>query len=513
MALSPSYNMGLTQYQPPFDDGNGLWSSQVLGPDGKPARLTKGQRQDALMGSYDSIFAKSFQFAGFSPDALISSKGYQTLDDYYHQQGAVGVPVDAVRKACLNKGISVRAYARSQSELPSPDAQEIANHLKYDLDTIIDPETGNHQDPRHVLQELLYALYMGFQVTEMIWERRRNGRYKGKWYVKEFAAKPARQIGFRLDKRTMKPVAITSYTPETGYQITPGIPIPKVVRYTYDGQYGLPFGWGGGRRAYKHIWTIDNMYRFWNIFCEVYATPSVLVKAPPGRAQNLAAAALALMRQGSTVALPDNCEAEFMQVAQAGKTFFNEVITHHIAQIAYIFLYSTLTTQQGADGAGSDGGQSKTHENTTEYPICFARADVEFVINAQYVRRWLLYNYDEDALDIAPRISLGAWDSVDMYNMTQGFQTLVNIGNMHPSNPDIRSRLNLSPITAEEQSKLDADKQEAMDLQKMGLTAKGKPGQAAGAQPKKPAKNPAKKGVSNTGSVRNASSNGGRGRR
>ena len=242
----------------------------------RPARLRESERDEALMGSYESFQAVSFRIPPYHPDALIGSKGFKILDDQMNLTSA-RAPLNILRSAVLSKGVQVHSAVQEQSGLKFLKAQAFAEQLAYDLGHIKD-DAGNRQSFRHVLFELLYAIQVGFRVTEIIWRMHEDGPYKGKWGFSRFAAKPAQQIGFDLDLHTLAINSITSYTPLQGYEWN--IPIEKVLLYTFSPKDGLPYGSPVGRTIYKDTWSIDFLTRYWNLALEIFGSPFLLAKAP-----------------------------------------------------------------------------------------------------------------------------------------------------------------------------------------------------------------------------------------
>ena len=308
--------------------------------------------------------------------------------------------------------------------------------------------------------ELLYAIQVGFRVTEIIWRMHEDGPYKGKWGFSRFAAKPAQQIGFDLDLHTLAINSITSYTPLQGYEWD--IPIEKVLLYTFSPKDGLPYGSPVGRTIYKDTWSIDFLTKFWNLALEIFGSPFLLAKAPKGMLE-LARKALAQIRQGAPAVVPEGTDATLMQVAAGGLEGFKSAIEWHHQQCSFAYLHNTLSSGEGEHGSTSAGADA--HQDTGNYQYQFLRTDIEDLINFQLVERWFTYNFGTADMDLMPIISLGDWDAVDSKNVAGMFKTLVDMGNMHEDNPEIREKLKIKPASPEEMQKL---KQKRTERQQAG---------------------------------------------
>lgn len=428
-----------------FSEPQASSSLQVLGPNGQPARLSPVQRDQSLLGAYDSFNAISFRLPPFNPDALINSKGWQVLDDLL-SLSAVRAPYNILREAALYKGWSWSPQVDGKdADKTAPEytrAEEVAAALTYATGNIVD-QAGNCQDFRHVLWELLAAVHNGFAVSEINWQSMADGPYKGKWGFSSIAAKPCKQIGFDLDLGTLAVRSITSYTPLNGY--TFGLPVEKVLRYTFQPSNNLPYGNGLGRVAYKHGWSIDFLLKFWNIALEMFGSPFILGKAPPGKTLELARNVLAQIRQGAPPVLPTGVDAELIEIAGTGIAGFQAAVAYHTEQLALTYLGSTLTTGTSQGGGTNTNALGQVHQDTQDYGLGYVRTDLENVLTFQLARRFVRYNFGPEALRLTPRLSLGEWDAVDMQQMASAFGGLINNGVVHEAEPVVRSRMGLPP--------------------------------------------------------------------
>lgn len=415
---------------------------RILGPDGLPAGLSPEERFEELVGHYDSYEATSFRLAPYNPDAFISSKGFEALDEML-ALGAVRAPLNLIRDAVLYKGWKVVPAVNDRAHADYDQAKMFAEALEYVLTNIQD-EAGNRYDFRQSLFEMLYAIHTGFSVQEIIWRVLDSGPYAGRYGLSMLAYKPCKQIGFDLHKRTFAVQKITSYTPETGYQFD--IDVRRVLRYTFAPKDGLPHGMGVGRAGYKHSWSVDFLLRFWNIALEIYGSPFILGKAEPADI-GFAAAALQKIRQGAAPVLPKNVTADLIETTGASIASFKAACEYHGQQLALLYLGNTLTTGEGQRTGSMALG--KVHQSTQEYGLSGRRLDVEWVLNQQFVRRWMEHNWGEDSLALCPRISLGEWDSADMTLLADAFEKLVTGKIMHPAEDQIRERMGLEPISPE----------------------------------------------------------------
>jgi phage gp29-like protein len=406
----------------------------------KVARLRASERGGELLGAYQAYLATSYRLPPFSDDALLAQKGYAAVEDQL-SLSCVRAPFDIIRDAVLTKGWSwepafndtVRDGQRAEK------AREIAEALTFDCLNIVD-DADNCQDLRQVVRELLVAVHTGFHVTEICWRLHESGPNAGRWGFRCFASKPARQIGFDLDRRTLALNAITSYTPLTGYQFD--IPPEKCLLYTYSPKDSLPHGNGLGRVCYKHGWSFDFSLKFLNVAIETFAVPFLLAKAPKASLA-LVRDVLNQVRQGAPPVLPADADAELVELSGGGIASILSAVEMHRQACAMVYLHNTLTSGVGSEGGNRALGQ--VHQDTQQYGLDAIRTDVEMVMTHQLARRWMRYNFGPESMEFCPRFSLGQWDTGDRASLATTFETLVRMGTMHPDEPVIRRSLGLPP--------------------------------------------------------------------
>ena len=257
-----------------------------------------------LMGSYDGIFVTSYRYAPYNPDKLTSQKGFDLADDML-TYAACRANFNLKRYSILFGGWTIQAAVRDPLDSRMAEAQMYADFVRWCLENIAAP-TGLHQDFRSVLFEISRAAWDGFKVSEIGYKYLEDGPYAGRIGYQGFYHKPAKQIDFALDPRTMAVQAITSYTPGEGYDFD--IDVSRCVLYTHNPQAGLPHGMGDWRACYKNWFAADNLSKFLAIALERWGGPVLIAKYPAGNKQALsdAQAALSAIRQGAPAVIPDN---------------------------------------------------------------------------------------------------------------------------------------------------------------------------------------------------------------
>jgi hypothetical protein len=405
---------------------------------GQPMELSRNELLESDLGNWNGYLATSMRLPQFHPDIFVATKGWKTLDEMLNMS-PVRTALGIIRDAVLYKGWKVVPAVTDQLHSDYESASEIANALNYALDNIVD-EAENSTDFRQVLFEMLYAIHAGFHVTDIDWRILEDGPAKGDLGFNGFWAKPCKQIGWDVNPNTLSVYNITSWTPVSGQQI---MPVSKVLRYTFAPSNNMPYGNGLGRVAYKHSWTIDFLYRFWNIALELFGSPFILAKAPYG-SLGFAAKVISRMRQGAPAVLPDNVEAELMEMTGKGLEGFKQSAEYHGGMIGYTYLSNTLTTNEGQRSGSMSLG--KVHQDTQEYGLGGRRKDLEQILRYQLIRRWVRNNYGPQAMHLAPTISLGDWDTEDTERLANSYEKLIRSTIAHPAEPQFREQLGLGPL-------------------------------------------------------------------
>jgi hypothetical protein len=428
--------------------------------------LEEGEREQALIVIYEGYAARNYRLAPYSPDALIASRGYDALDNL-KTMAAYMAPLTVLIDAVLYKGWRIKPALvnkrRGNVKARQKIAVEAADAFDWHLRNIIDAGDAI-QDPRNISREMLDGVHIGFSVTEIEWRFVDHGPYKGQWGFKRFSPKLPKQIGFGLDPVNYAVRSIVN-TPlvnlgmpgfESPNTIGLDIPLEKVVLYTFNAEKGLPYGRGVSRTCYKHSFVLNVLEQAHAIAMEKFAGPSIVAKAPAGdrKLMDAVRTALEAWRNGATIVLPDNIEADIVQASGGSFESFIAAKKWHAEQMAQAILLQQLTTNQGS-GQGSYA-LGEVHQRTQEYRLASVRTDLEWCWTYQVARRWMDYNYGPEYMDLVPQFDLGVWDAAERSLIAKFFESLTTMGAVHPQEPMIREETGLAPLEDEFRTKLDA---------------------------------------------------------
>lgn len=426
----------------------------------KPYILKPGERDFNFAGAYDGIYAPSLRYPQFNLDKLLSEKGYQYVDDMLYM-AACRSPFDLKRYAVLQDGWDVLPAEADPAHPKHEYAKMLADSVRYALQNIRDYETDYTQDLVAVLFDLMHGAWDGNQVMEIDWQYCDFGKLKGMQTFRGFYSKPNKQMAFDVDVRTMALKNFTSYTPGGGYDFQ--IPVEKCLYYVHNQSSNLPSGNGDWRACHKHWKRLDANLMIWAMALERWGSPVLVAQYPGGSPTELAAARAAMdsIRQGAAALIPDNVKYQIVTAPQQVFLGFEAACRYDAEQIAINVVGNTLTTGAGENSLALGQVHQKsgaTYDDALSERICNT-------FGQQVIRRYIRYNFGEDACEFLPKLRLKERLENDQLKLAQMLQILIESGNMPSKSAVIRNTLNLPAISPEESTLLEAERKAIAEAQ------------------------------------------------
>jgi len=172
------------------------------------------------------------------------------------------------------------------------------------------------------------------------------------------------------------------------------IPIEKLIRLTWRGDYGNPEGRALLRPAYKHWFTKDWLYKFANIAVERGAVGVPVGHLPEGYSKTDQDDFLDLLKdwkasESSAFALPPGYTIELLQM-QVRSQGFMALIEHHDVMIARSVLAQFINL-----GTTASGSRALSEGQTGFFILALNTVADWFAehINRYGIPRWCAYNY------------------------------------------------------------------------------------------------------------------------
>ena len=370
------------------------------------------------LAATDSNLYTKFNILPYNPDTLVSRKGLQIYDK---------MRLDDMVKASLTLK-KFATLAPNYKILPadgSDKAVEIANFVAYTIDNM----EGSMND---ALFQILTALDYGFSVTEINYEQYDMGEHSGKIGIKNLKTKQPRYYSFAVDKYSNLLDKGLAYN-INGEQKR--LPTNKFLIFSYQKEFGNHYGTADLRPAYRGYWSKDTIIKFWNIYLERFANPTVVGKYrsnDPNSKTNLRNILDGLTAKTSITHRMDEFDINFLEPSRSATQDFKEAINYYDKTIARSILIPDRLVAEGETGAYS---QAKVHFDVFLFVLAKLRQDLEEVVmNEQLIKRLVQINFGN--VTEMPKFKFNPMTDDQKFALNEMFITAVEKGVISPTLED-----------------------------------------------------------------------------
>ena len=215
------------------------------------------------------LFDRS-QFMQYNPNSLVRTKGLKIFDRIRRDEQA--------KAALLFKKHAVMS---SGWEIAPPDGVEAENHEPTEF---IDFQLRNLAGTlERNVQNIMTALDYGYSITEKIYTEIENGKWAGKVGLDCLKTKKPHSFTFKQDE--FGNILDIVQTTMDGQK---PLPRGKFVLYSYQDDFGNPYGTSDLDAAYRPWWFKDHAYKWLGMYLERFGIPPIFAlykrtntKAPP----------------------------------------------------------------------------------------------------------------------------------------------------------------------------------------------------------------------------------------
>lgn len=281
-------------------------------------------------------------FVYYHPSDLVRQKGLRVFTDMRRDdqiKGAMGFK----KLAVLSSGWSIKA---ADGESDNDPIALFVEHVLTNMDGSLVED----------LREMLTAMDYGFSVSEKIYTRIEKGEYAGKVGLKRIKTKSPDTFVFGVDEYGN---LTALYQCATGSKRVP-LPLAKFVLYSFDSEFGNPYGRSELEAAYRAWWSKENAYKWMLMFLERHGIPPLMLMHPTGLPQsqqntlknilkNLQAGTVSLLPRAS----PDDYELKPLELADSIERLFIPAINMYNADMARAVLMPSLVGMTADNQAGS----------------------------------------------------------------------------------------------------------------------------------------------------------------
>ena len=379
-----------------------------------------------------SVMYKGYAFAP-NPDDLVDRKG---LEIYEQMMTDVEISnsVDTKRYSVIASNWEIVPASDSDADI------DVANFIRYVFENV-------RGSVYTLMFEVLYAIAMGYSITEKVFHVIESGDYAGFWAIERFKAKNADDYRFDLDEfgniENLRLISLSNYNGEI-------VNLDKFIVYTYNPKNGLPYGTSDLRAAYKHYWSVDFLTKWLNIYNETFAMPTRVAKIPKGAykatgtdSQTTLQSILEDIMNNTAITIPEDITLEFKEASMGGAISMLNTIKYHNGMIKTKILGQTLTSGQGS-GSSSYALGVQHGETKEDFVTALRRQMEDTVVNEQIIKQLVDLNFSVDAY---PKFSLiprqTAIDKLTAADISQ----LKSVGILTDSDANIiRKRIGLPPM-------------------------------------------------------------------
>lgn len=206
------------------------------------------------------------------------------------------------------------------------------------------------------IREILTAMEYGYSVSEKIYAPIEFGEFTGKIGLQRIKTKSPDTFEFNVDMFGN----LTGLTQNVGTRTKVPLPIDKFVVYSFDSEFGNPYGRSELEAAYRAYWCKDNAYKWMLMFLERHGIPPIMLmisKSIKETDQSRIRTILKNLQSGTVAVLPrvdkDDLQFEKLDLSDALDRVFQPAIQMYNGDIARALLMPSLIGVTDDNSQGS----------------------------------------------------------------------------------------------------------------------------------------------------------------
>lgn len=320
-------------------------------------------------------FVPSYDFP-YNPDPLVPSNNYDVYDEMRDDdqiKAAISIKKDMV----VNTGWKI-----------SCDEEEVSEFVTRALNAI-NSYSGTDGTFDDVLRDMLSAYEYGFSISEPVYEFK-----NGLWYYKTIKTRPPHSFKFHLNPQG-DVEKITQTTDKTEITIDP----KRVLHYAYQMEFGNPYGKSDLKAAHDPWKAKKFVTKFFNIYLERFASPTVVGKYPRGYSTQEITKffdSLKSLQNNTTAAIPEDAKVDFVLAARDSTDSYCMAIDKYNMQIARAILVPDLLGLSGGATGGGAYALGKEHFKVFMGAIKKDRESLARKITQKLVAPLVAVNFGEE---------------------------------------------------------------------------------------------------------------------
>ncbi|WLR49583.1 DUF935 family protein (plasmid) [Halobacillus litoralis] len=412
----------------------------------------KELNEDELMGELSLYKLNAWEDYANGTDTNPDMIGIETYNKMRSTDSTVKAGIESLKLPILAKGYDFKFEDREME-------RKEENKEKVDFLIEVFNNMDHHLDK--TLEEMLTAIWAGFSVTEPVYQRIKEGEFKGKLGLKKMKVINPANISFEVNDYG----DVINIVQEIGDRKIK-IPKEKAIHYVHSGEFQNPYGNSDLQAVYKHWFIKDKVIKFSNIALERVGTPLIYGKAKNsnevGKLQNI----LDQVMSRNSLAISG---ADEIGVLDSSRTMpFLDYINHHNKMMLRGLMIPSLLLGNDSGQAGSYS-LSEQHFNIFLFRLQSIQTDLENAINEKVVKRLIDLNFGKQA--VYPKIKFRPLMEKDKNTLSDIFFKLVNAQILDPELDSdwIRDELGLPQASQELKDYVKEEKDIELEQKKVAL--------------------------------------------
>lgn len=397
-------------------------TKESLLPEKEPQSSETAPTENILTGSkleaqslyLSPYYSPSYEFP-YNPDPLCSGNNYAVYDNMRRDEQIKSV-LSLKKSFVVGTGWSIVCEDEEIKDFVTRVFEELHS----------DSDTGSSFDD--VMLDMLSSYDYGFSLSEAIYKLNEENKY----IYDDIITRPPHTFLFNIDQRG-RILSITQHTAEGDKELKPSV----FIHHVNAMQFGNPYGLSDLQAAHMPWKAKHFVDKFFAIYMEKFATPTVVGKYPVGSDTNEVQRMLTILKtiqNNTTLVIPDNAVVDFVQNAKDSGDVYLKALNHYNTRIARALLVPDLMGLSGGETEGGSYALGKTQFDVFKNVIEKDRKSLACKITLKLVQPLVRINFGE-GYDV--KFDFTPFKQEDTIEMARLWKDAVGASMFDPSDEEI----------------------------------------------------------------------------
>lgn len=329
------------------------------------------------------LFYYGGKFTYYNPSDLVRVKGLKIFTEM-RKDDQIKAAMGFKKLAVLSSGWKILPPAGKNDD---DEPTRFVSHCLRNMDGALVED----------LREILTAMEYGYSVSEKIYAPVKSGEFAGKIGLKRIKTKSPDTFEFNVDMFGN----LTGLSQNIGSRSNVPMPLHKFAIYSFDAEFGNPYGRSELESAYRAYWCKDNAYKWMLMFLERHGIPPIMLmfsKNISQSDQNRMQTILKNMQAGTVAMLPrldkDDLQFHALELSDGLDKIFKPAIQIYNGDIARALLMPSLVGLTDDNSQGSYARSTVHFDSLMMIVDRIRKCDIETrVMNEQVIPFLVDLNY------------------------------------------------------------------------------------------------------------------------